>query len=81
MENTRDKETSEKTAMAQVRIYRKAGEKQREFKKSLDIKTRATCLWGRGGRQKEEPSLGAGCQASTIADANWKEELILEENQ
>ena len=34
---------------------------------------------GRGGRQKEEPSLGAGCQARTIADANWKEELILEE--
>ena len=29
VENARDKETSEKTAMAHVRIYRKTGEKQR----------------------------------------------------
>jgi len=29
VENARDKEISEKTAMAQVRIYRKTGEKQR----------------------------------------------------
>lgn len=39
--------------MAQVRIYRKAGEKQREFKKSLDIKPKQP-VYGAGeeGRKK-----------------------------
>lgn len=39
--------------MAQVRTYRKAGEKQREFKKSSDIKPeQPVCGAGEEGRKK-----------------------------
>lgn len=55
---------------------RKAGEKEREFKKSLEVKpAQPVDGAGKEGR-RNNLAWAAGCKASTITDGNWKEERV-----